>query len=52
MAVVFAENPNGTAQADPVNGASGFTGILVGSWLTIELDAWENLCPTYYNSLH
>lgn len=51
MAVVFAENPNGTAQNDPVNGESGFISFLWARRLMDGLDAWKDLCPTYYKGL-
>ena len=50
MAVVFAENPNGTAQADPVNGESRLT-TFAWARLTDGLEPWRDLCPTYYQGL-
>jgi hypothetical protein len=50
MAVVFAENPNGTAQSDPVDGKSGFITSLQVPHLINVLDEWKDLCPVYNSS--
>jgi hypothetical protein len=50
MAVVFAENPNGTAQNDPVDGESSFIASLQVPHFIVVLDEWKNLCPVYNSS--
>ena len=50
MAVVFAENPNGTAQNDPVDGESHSIPFLQVTHLIIVLDEWKDLCPVYNSS--
>lgn len=51
MAVVFAENPNGTAQNDFVNGKPSFITSLQVPRLINGLDDWKDLCPVYNSSL-
>lgn len=49
MAVIFAENPDGTAQNDPVNCMTSRSFLMpcLTEASFAFVDAWEDLCPTY-----